>query len=195
MTASFRDIARLLERAKRRRTQVILAAAAAAGLAAWLGVLLVGALALILGARTGLVRWAAAVALAHAAAAALFWAIRSLRRGAWTPEGVARIVAAGSPALRSDLVSAVELSRQREALAASGAVSLALLDAHVARTAEAVQGVDLAVAIPARPARQAGLALAGVAAGALLALLVVGAPLGRAAARVVAGDPTSPAAP
>ncbi len=195
MSASFRDIARLLDRAKRRRSQVILAAAGAGALAALLGALLAGAVALTLGTRTGIARGVTLTAGALALVAALAWAIRAIRQGAWTPEGVARTVAAGSPALRSDLVSAVELTREREALAASGAVSLALVDAHVERTAEAVRGVDLAAAIPSRPARRAGLALAGVVAASLVAFLVGGAALGRAYARVVAGDPLAVAAP
>ncbi len=195
MTPSFRDIASLLERAKRRRRLVILVAGAAGVLAGILAVLMVAAVALTLGARTGLVRWLATVAAAHALGAGLVWAFRALRRGTWTQEGVARTVAAGAPALRSDLVSAVELSREREDLAASGAVSVALLDAHVERTAAAARAIDLPAAIPARPARRAGLALAGVAAAHAVAFLVGGAALGRAYARVVAGDPQAEAAP
>lgn len=195
MSAASTEIARLLDRAKRRRSQVILAAAGAGALAAVLGLLLGGAVALALGTRTGLARGVALIAGAHALGAAVVWAVRALRRGAWSPEGVARTVAASSPALRSDLVSAVELGRERETLAASGAVSVALLDAHVARTAEAARGLDLEQAIPSRPARRAGLALAGVAAAYLVAFLVGGATLGRAYARVVAGDPLAPAAP
>ncbi|MCM2332545.1 MAG: DUF4175 domain-containing protein, partial [Anaeromyxobacteraceae bacterium] len=195
MTPSFRDIASLLERAKRRRRLVILAAAGAGVLAGVLSVLVVAAVALTLGARTGLVRWLATVAAAHALGAGLVWAFRALRRGAWTQEGVARTVAAGAPALRSDLVSAVELAREREALAASGAVSVALLDAHVDRTAQAARAIDLTAAIPARPARRAGLALVGVVAVHAVAFLIGGAPLARAYARVVAGEPHAEAAP
>ena len=195
MSQTFRDIATLLDRAKRRRRQVILATAAAGVLAGLLSVLVAGAVAVALGARTGLVRWLAAVACAHALGAALIWAWRALRRGASTQEGVARVVTAGAPALRSDLVSAVELTRERESLAASGAISVALIDAHVARTAEAAGGIDLRTAIPSRPARQAGLALAGVALVHALAFLVGGAALGRAYARVVAGEPQAAAAP
>lgn len=195
MTASFRDIAGLLDRAKRRRRLVILATAGGAGLAAALGLAVAGALALHLGARTGTVRWPVGLAVAGVIAAATAWAARALRGGASSPEGVARAVTAGAPALRSDLVSAVELERARPSLAAAGGTSLELLDAHVARTAEAVRGLDLAAAIPSRPARRAGLALAGVALLHLLAFAVGGAALGRAYARVLAGDPVPEAGP
>ncbi len=195
MSAASLDIARLLELAKRRRQHVILAAAGAAALALVLAVLLLGAAAVALGVRTVPVRWGVAAAAGLAVGAVLAWAWRALRRGAWTPEGVARTVADGSPALRSDLVSAVELTRARGGLAASGAVSLALLDAHVARTAEAAKGLDLTAAIPSRPARRAGLALAGVLGVHLVAFLVGGGALWRAWARVVAGDPVAAAGP
>jgi len=195
MSAATLEIARLLDRAKRRRSQVILAAAGSSILALVLAVGLFGAVAVALGARAGLVRWLAGVAAAHALGGGLVWSFRALRRSAWAPEGVARTVAAGSPGLRSDLVSAIELAREREGLAAEGAISLALLDAHVERTAEAARAIDLVAAIPARPARRAGLALAGVAGLHLLAFLVGGAALGRAWGRVVAGEPAAAAGP
>ncbi len=141
MTSPQRDITSLLDRAKRRRRLVILAAAGAGALAAALMVLVLGAGALALGARAGLVRWLVAVACAHALGVGVVWAFRALRRGTWTPEGVARTVAAGSPALRSDLVSAVELSRQREALAASGAVSVTGLRNISARSVPGRRGI------------------------------------------------------
>jgi hypothetical protein len=194
MSPASKDIAALLDRAKRRRRQVILAAAGAGLVAAVLSVLVVSAVALTLGVRTGLVRWLATVASLHAVGAAAIWSFRALRRGASTPEGVARTLTAGAPALRSDLVSAVELTREREALAASGAVSVTLLDAHVARTAEAARAIDLA-AIPSRPARRAGWALGAVVLAHGVAFLVGGAAFGRAYARVVAGDPQAAPAP
>ena len=51
MSADYGDISRLLDRAKRRRSQVILAAAAASGLAVALAAVLAGAAVLALGAR------------------------------------------------------------------------------------------------------------------------------------------------
>ncbi len=174
---------------------MILAAAAAAGLSAALAALLTGAAALALGARPPVARLAALGAAGFALATALTWAFRQLRRSASTPEGVARVIASASPALRSDLVSAVELMRERPNLESSGAVSVALLDAHVARTAEAARTVDLAAAIPSRPARRAGWVLLGVAVAYGLAFLVGRAPLSSAYARVLAGDPTPEAGP
>jgi hypothetical protein len=195
MAAAYAEIARLLDQAKRRRGRIILAAAVGAGLAACLALFLAGSVALVLGARAGVARTAAlAVALAGVAAAAA-WAVRTWRRGAFTPEGVARAVAAGQPALRSDLVSAVELSRERETLAASGAASVELVDAHVARTAEAVRGLDLEAAIPDRPARRAGWVLAGVLLAHLVAFVAGGGPLARAYGRVLAGEPAAAATP
>ena len=195
MSPSYADIARLLDQAKRRRGRVILLAAGAGAAAAVLLAILLGAAALALGARPVMARGLGLGTAALALAAAAAWAVRAFRQGAWTPEGAARTVAAGSPALRSDLVSAVELSREREALATSGAVSVELLDAHVDRTAEVVRGVDLRAAIPDRPARRAGLALAAVAGLHAVAFLVGGAALGRAWGRVVAGEPVAAAAP
>ncbi|HET9555108.1 MAG TPA: DUF4175 family protein [Anaeromyxobacteraceae bacterium] len=195
MAAAYADIARLLDQAKRRRGRIILVAAAGAGLAIGLALILAGSVALVLGARAGVARFTALGVAAVGLAAAIAWAAWAWRRGAFTAEGVARAVAAGQPALRSDLVSAVELSRERETLARTGAASVELVDAHVAMTAEAVKGLDLAAAIPDRPARRAGWVLAGVLGAHLVAFVAGGGPLARAYGRVLAGDPVAAAAP
>jgi hypothetical protein len=53
-------------------------------------------------------------------------------------------------------VSSVELSRERGDIQATGRFSVALLDAHVAQTAERARAIRLAEVIPARLARHAG---------------------------------------
>jgi Domain of unknown function (DUF4175) len=195
MSAAYADIASLLARARRRRTRLVLLAALGAGLGAALASTLAGSAALHLGVRTGLARWPALAVAGAALLLAIGWAALALRRVARTPEATARALAAADPALRSALVSAVELTRERGRLAESGAASVAFVDAHVARTAEAIQRFDLAAAIPARLARRAGLALAGVSLLTGLVLLTGGAPLRSAYGRVLAGDPVAAAAP
>jgi hypothetical protein len=195
MSAGPADIARCLDEAKRRRRQVILAAAAAAGLAGAAAVLLAGAAALHLGARPAPVRGLALTGAGLALAGALAWAWRVLRREVWSDTGTARTVTRSAPALRSDLVSAVELLRARPGLAKSEAVSLALLDAHVERTAQALRAIDLGVAIPDWPARRAGLVLLGVALLHAVSFLAGGRPLGRAWGHLLAGAPAAAAAP
>ncbi|WP_242344754.1 DUF4175 family protein [Anaeromyxobacter terrae] len=194
MTVAYGDIARVLDGARRRQLRVVLLAALGFGLAAGLTVLLAGAVALFLGARIGVrsLTLAAAVTVIVAAAAL---AIRALLRTAWSAEAAARTVARDAPALRSDLLSSVELAREREAIQASGRYSLALVDAHLARTAEAARVVDLARAVPDRWARRGGLALVLALGAYAAAFLLGGGPLARAYGRVLLGDPPGTPAP
>ncbi|HZZ86317.1 MAG TPA: DUF4175 family protein [Anaeromyxobacteraceae bacterium] len=178
MSGSYPQIARVLDGARRREAFIVLGAAAGWGLAAALLALLLGALSLAAwpGRGPGL-RLAALGAAAIAVACAGAWALVALMRRASSPESVARTVAAGEPALRSDLVSAVELARQRDDIAADGRYSVALLDAHLDDTARRVESVRLREAIPSLPARRAFGALAAVAAVHLLGLAVGWRPL------------------
>ena len=120
------------------------------GAAAALLCLLVGASALALGARPS-IRGAslAATALVLAATAAL--AVRALLRTAWSDEAAARTVAGGEPALRSDLVSSVELYPGTGRHPGVRPFSLALVDAHLTRTAERARAVVLAHVDPGPP--------------------------------------------
>jgi hypothetical protein len=177
MAAGFGEIARFLAGARRRQAAILALAAAGKGLAGALACLLAGAAAVALGARLGVAR---PVALAGAMAALALAAARAAlaaARTAWTPEAAARTIGEGTPGFASDLVSALELGREREAIAASGRFSLALLDGHVERTAGRVHTVDLRRAFPDRAARRAGLALLGVGAAHLLALVAGGGAL------------------
>jgi hypothetical protein len=195
MSAAPAEIARCLAEAKRRRRHVILAASGAITLGAAALCLLGGAAALHLGARAAATRGVTLPLAALSMVAGAAWLARALAAAAGTPEAVARTLTAGRPALRSDLVSAVQLLRQRPGLADSGAISLALLDAHVERTAAEAATIDLAAAIPAAGARRAGWVLLGVAAVHLVAFLAGGGALGRAWVRNLAGEPATAAAP
>jgi hypothetical protein len=187
VTVGYGEIRRILDGARRRQVEVVALTALASGAAAVLLVLFAGATALALGARSG-VRAVALAGAVLAAAAAAAWAIRALLRTAWSEEAAARTVAAAEPALRSDLVSSVEFARERPSVQASGRWSLALVDAHVDRTAERARALDVARAIPDRPARRGALALLAVAVLHGIAFLVAGGPFARAYGRVLAGD-------
>ncbi|ACG75607.1 conserved hypothetical protein [Anaeromyxobacter sp. K] len=192
MAGAYADIARVLQGARRRQVRVVLLTAAAGGGAAALLCLLAGAIALSAGARTGfrLVALGGAALAVLGAAVAAAWA---LLRGARDDEAAARTVAAGEPALRSALLSSVELARARPLLAASGELSVELLDAHLDRTAERARGLDLARAIPDRAARQAGWTLVAALGLHLLGLAGLGPGFRAAYGRVIGGDP--PGAP
>ncbi len=188
MSVAYGEIARVLEGARKRQERVVLLAAAGFGLAAALLCVFVGAAALAMGARIG----ARPVALAGgitAVVAAIAAAVRSLLRTAWSDEAAARTVARGEPALSSDLVSSVELFRERGDIQATGRFSLALVDGHVERTAARARRVDVARAISDRWARRGGLALLGVALVHGVAFLLGGAPFAHAYGRVISGDP------
>src|SRR6266545_3691209 len=193
MSVPYGEIARVLGGARRRQVWVVLLGALGFGAAAALLFLLAGASALALGARP----WAralslAATVLALTAAAAL--ALRALLRTAWSDEAAARTVSGGEPALRSDLVSSVELSRDRGDIQATGRFSIALVDAHLVRTAERARGIDLARVIPARLARAGLLALLAVGVVNVVALLASDGALSRGYARLLASAPPPPAA-
>jgi len=188
MSAAYGEIGRVLDEARARQVRVVVLAALAFGLAALLLSLFLGALGLAFGAPPG-VRAVALAGGATAVLAAAAWSVRRLFRTAWTAEATARTVASGEPLLRSDLVSAVELTRARPAIAASGHYSLALLDAHVADSAARAVAVSLERAIPDRIARLGGLALLGIVVLHGIAFLVGGGSLGRAYGRVLAGEP------
>ena len=188
------DIAGLLGRARHRARRLAVTEWGALAAAGGLGALLLGTGLLAAGLRAPAVRWLALLAVL----AALVEAGRRLwlaRRRSGADEAVARLVAGAAPALRSDLVSAVELTRARDGLAASGAASLELLDAHVARTAAAAGAVDLGAALPDARARRAAQVLGGVVLLWLLALALGGATTLRQAGRLLAGDPATAAGP
>ena len=194
MTPPPDDISGLLSLARRRARRLALAEGAGIGLAGVLLALLLGTGLLSAGLRAAPVRWVALTA----ALAALGLAGRLLwraRRGSDSDEAVARLVAAADPALRSDLVSSVELARARPGLAVSGAASLELLDAHLARTTTATRAVDLAAVLPSARARRAAWATAGVALLTVAALGLGGAAAWRQARRLLVGDPAAAVGP
>ena len=185
MSVAYGEITRVLAGARRRQVWVVLAAAAGFGAAGAVLCLLAGAGALGFGARA----WVRPVALAGAgvsAVAAALWAGVLLLRTAWSDDAAARTVAGADAGLRSDLVSAVELSRERSDIQATGRFSLALLDAHVARAAERARAVRLAEAVPARLAGRAVAVLAAVALLSLLLAAVLSGPFSKGYARLFA---------
>jgi hypothetical protein len=191
MSVAYGEIARVLGGARRRQVWVVLLAAAGFGAAGAVLCLLVGATALGVGARG----WVRAVSLAGAGAAvvaAAGWAALRLLRTAWSDEAAARTVGSGEPALRSALVSAIELSRERGDIQASGRFSVALVDAHVEWTAEHARKLRLERAIPARLARLGALALVGVVALSGLTLLAAGGKVGKGFSRLVARAAAAP---
>ncbi len=194
MAVAYAEIARVLAGARRRQGQIIVAGALGFGLAAALASLLAGAVALGLGAGAP----ARAISLAGALlslVAAAAWAVRALLRKAWGSAATTRTVAAGDPSLRSDLLTSVELERARPELERSGRFSLALVDAHIERTAVRAGRIDLAGAIPWRGARRAGSTLAGVLAANLAALAFLGADVTHGYRRLAGRDGGPPARP
>ncbi|HEX7489194.1 MAG TPA: DUF4175 family protein, partial [Anaeromyxobacteraceae bacterium] len=194
MAIAYAHIARVLDGARRRQGWIVLATAAASGLSAVLTVLLVGAAVLgagLPGAWATALRHGILAAAALSAVCALAWGAVALMRRASTPVSVARRVGASMPELRSDLLSSVELEEAYEDVQRTGRYSVALVDAHIARTAERAQGLDLRRVIPSRPAVQAATILGAVVLVNLLALAaaprVVGAGWRRLAGVVGAG--------
>jgi hypothetical protein len=182
------DIGRLLGNARRRQAGITLLSRVGVGLAAAMVCLLAGAFALRAGVRLP-VRWIALGAAGASLLVALAWTIRDLVRRIGGDGATARTIAAADPSLRSALQSSVELLKQRDAIAAGGQLSVALVDAHVARTAERARTLDLARALPARPALRAGWLLLAVVGLHLVALAGGRGPLLAAYRRVLAGDP------
>jgi hypothetical protein len=192
----YSEISRVLDGARRRRRSVVTAAALGWGGAAVAIGLLVGAVGLGIGpgGMAGWIRPASLAAGGLAGLAALGWGAWSLWRTAWGSPEVVATVAGGDESLRSALLSAVELEQDRLALDARG-LSTALADEHIARTGERARAVDLSRAVPDRPARRAGLALASALAAWGVASLVLGPNLGRGWSRLVAGVAQAAGAP
>ena len=166
------------------------------GGAAVAAALLVGAAGLGIG-PGGMASWLRSAALAVSVVAALAaagWAGWSLWRTAWGAPEAAVTVAGGDDSLRSALLSAVELAGDRAELDARG-LSTALADEHIARTGERARAIDLSRAVPDRPARRAGLALAAGLAAWGIAAFVLGPNLGRGWSRLVAGVAPAVGAP
>jgi hypothetical protein len=185
MSVAYGEIARVLGGARKRQVRIVLLGAAGFGVAAAVLCLLAGAAGLALKGPP----WVRAASLAGAVTAlfgAAALAVRALLRTAWTDEAAARTVAAGEPALRSDLVSSVELSRERADIQATGRFSLALVDAHLAGTAERVRTVDLSRVLPDRFARLGGLALLAAVVANVVALVAGGETLARGYGRLLA---------
>jgi hypothetical protein len=194
MSVAYGEIARVLDGARRRQVRIVVLGALGFGAAGAALCLLSGAAALALGARVG-VRALSLAGAATALAGAAAYAVRALLRTAWSEEAAARTVARDAPALRSDLVSSVELVRERPDIQATGRFSLALVDAHLARTAERARAVDLARVVPDRFARAGGLALLAVAVVNGAALLLAPGPLSRSYGKLLArAAPGAPAA-
>ncbi len=185
MSVAYGEIARVLDGARRRQVRIVVLGALGFGAAGAVLCLLAGAAALALGARAG-VRALSLAGAATALAGAAVYAIRALLRTAWSEEAAARTVARDEPALRSDLVSSVELSRERQDIQQTGRFSIALVDAHLARTAERARAVDLSRVVPDRFARIGGLALLAVLAVNGVALLAASGPLSRAYGKLLA---------
>lgn len=192
MPPAYGDIERVLGRARRREAGILLLAASGLGLACALVVALAGAFALARGVgHPGAVRQVVLALATFCLVGAATWAALSLLGRAASPEATARTLGRGQPNLRSDLVSAVELSRDYQGLAAQG-YSLPLVDAHVERTASRVAAVALELAIPATPARRAGAAFAAAAILCLVSLLLGGKGLARGVARLAGLGPPAP---
>jgi hypothetical protein len=158
-------IAELLGAVRRRRAARAALRAAANLLAAWTLALLAGlALAQVLGPGLG-----ARTVMAAGLAGAVAWVARRLR-AAWRggdEDGLARLVGVRIAAVRSDLLSVVQLRREA---AGTPLFSPALLDALAEQTTRCVATTRAAEVIPARELRRPAL-LALLAA---LALAVVG---------------------
>jgi hypothetical protein len=192
MTEAYAEIARVLARARRREGRIVLLAALGLGLAGVLLSGLAGALALARGiGQPGAVRAAALAGMVLALLGAATWAAFALLRRAASEEAVARSLGRAEPALRSDLLSAVELRRDYDGLAAAG-YSLPLVDAHIGHTAGRTAAVDLRLALPSRPAVRAGLLLLAAAALNLAVLPLAGKAFGTGWARLLGLGPDLP---
>ena len=197
MALAYSDISRVLGAARRRQARVVVATALGWGAAAAVASLLAGAAGLAYG-PTWLTSWLRPAALVLAAVAALgasLWAAWGLWRGAWGPAEAARTVSREDPVLRSALLSSVELARERDALERTGSLSVALVDEHIARTADRAVTLDLGRAVPSRPARQAGFALLAAVALEAAAFLFLGPNLGRGYSRLFTATRAQAAAP
>jgi len=194
MTEAYGEIARVLEGARRRERRIVLLSALGLGLSGALLSGLLGALALARGlGPAGAVRSTALALTALSLLGAATWAAFALLTRAASEEAIARSIGRAEPALRSDLLSAVELRRDYAGLEAAG-YSLPLVDAHIGLTAGRTAAVDLRLALPSRPAQRAGLALLAALAANLLALPLAGKGLGAGWARLLGMGPALPVA-
>ncbi|HTP30127.1 MAG TPA: hypothetical protein VMK12_31280, partial [Anaeromyxobacteraceae bacterium] len=172
MARAYSDIARVLDEARRRQGWIIIGASLCRGCAVGLGVLLLGVF--LLGAGIGpaaAIRQCSFGLAALASLAALALAGQTLVRRIGTRAAMARSVGWAVPELASDLISSVELHEEYPELERSGRYSLALVDAHIARTAERALGLRLARVVPAVSLRRAALFLSAAVAANLLALV------------------------
>jgi hypothetical protein len=190
MTVGYADIARVLQGARSRLARILIGSASLRALAAALACLLGGAFGVAVGARLGFARPVTLLGMAVAVALEGWRSARALRASR-EPAAVARTITGSDGPLRSALVSAVELGRDRGEIEGSGRFSLALLDAHVERSARSLAAIDLVQAIPARPVRRAAGGLAAVAAVLLLAAIVSPAGVRGGLRRILAGDPAT----
>ncbi|HSN14159.1 MAG TPA: DUF4175 family protein, partial [Anaeromyxobacteraceae bacterium] len=190
MTVGYADIARVLQRARSRLVRILVGSALLRALAAAVACLLGGALGLAAGARLGFARPVTLLGMAAAVALEGWRSSRALRASR-DPAAVARTLTGSDGPLRSALVSAVELGRDRGEIEGSGRFSLALLDAHVERSARALSAIDLVRAIPALPVRRAAAGLAAAVAVLLLSAIVAPARVGGGLRRILAGDPAA----
>jgi hypothetical protein len=190
MTVGYADIAQVLQRARSRLARILVGAALLRALAAAAVCLLGGALGVAIGARLGFARPVTLLGMAAAIALEGWRSSRTLRASR-DQAAVARTLTGSDGPLRSALVSAVELGRDRGEIEGSGRFSLALLDAHVERSAQALAAIDLVRAIPSRPVRRAAGGLAAAVAVLLLAAIVAPARVGVGLRRILAGDPAT----
>ncbi|HSM92409.1 MAG TPA: DUF4175 family protein [Anaeromyxobacteraceae bacterium] len=190
MTSGYAEIARVLAGGRSRIVRILVGAAALRAAAAAVACLLGGALGIVAGARIGFARPVTLLGMAAAVALEAWRSARALR-ATREPAAVARAITEPGGPLRSDLVSAVELERDRGQIEASRRFSLALLDAHVDRSARSLASVDLVRAVPARPVLRAAGGLGAVAALTLLSVALAPAAVGGGLRRILAGDPAA----
>lgn len=119
---------------------------------------------------------------------ALVWTVRELLRMVGGALATTRTITAGDPPLQSALLSSIELQRDRAELERSGQYSLALVDAHIERTAAQAVGIDLIRVIPSRWARRAGASLVAVALVHLVALGLLRTDIPRGYKRLIQGE-------
>jgi hypothetical protein len=189
MAVGYTEIDRVIQRARGRHARIAAATGLLRAVAQGVGCLLGGSLGVAIGGRIGFARVATLLGITAALVlegVRLFRALRAARE----PAFVARLLASGDAPLLSSLVSAVELERDREEIRRSGRFSLALVDGHVERSAQALARVDVAAAIPALPARRAAAALGAVAGVTLLAIVASGSMAG-SVRRLIVGDPVT----
>ncbi len=194
MAVAYSDIARVLDGARRRQGLIVLATALGWGLAGVLLCLLIGVG--LLGAGVfpaGGVRQSTFAIVSIVAVVALAWAAVALMRRASTPVSVARSLGRSAPELKSDLISSVELEEDYEDIRSSGHFSLALVDAHVARTAERALRLDLRRVVSAIPARRAGVVFAAAVLANLAALALAPHALASGWQRLVGAKAPAPA--